>query len=281
MLSALCRNYDLNPAALTAVQTCSKMLSSYFYQFDYMAPLSFAIISFTPISPVYTTIHSISKALNLKLITGKIGTILISGVPASLGGIFLMATMGACILISGYGVVCLYVWTLAIIPTSNRVELPFETALHVYTCLRHVTILHSEMAHDFVAVCLHHGTMVVLSTGALFNMITELAKGAEMSAILIFACVALILVCLWIEIFAIYFTAMSSTASKEFFRQMRLIHGENKYKRKALRCLLPNYVNLEAVSSADTFLNGVQMEYFSNYLIRVTDNTIDLLLAYK
>lgn len=289
MLTAICQNYHLNPAALTAVKACSKLITTFFYQVDYMAPLIFAVISFSPVSPVYTAIRSLLKVLDRILhierfvSRSNLVTILIiltTGAPTSLGGVFLMATMGTCILISGYGVLCLYVWTLAIVPGGGP-ELPFNTALHMYHCLRHVMILHSEIARDFVAICLHHATLVVLSTGALYSMITELAKGNEMSVILVFSCVALILVCVWIEIFAIYFTAMSSTASNEFLREMRLKHGENKYRRRALRCLLPNYVNLEVVGSVDTSLNGVKMEYFANYLVRVTDNTISLLLTYK
>lgn len=48
MVTALCQNYRLNPAALTAAKACSKLITPFFYQIYYMGPLIFAIISVSP-----------------------------------------------------------------------------------------------------------------------------------------------------------------------------------------------------------------------------------------
>ncbi|OXA39261.1 hypothetical protein Fcan01_25858 [Folsomia candida] len=138
-----------------------------------------------PVSPVYTTILSILNVLSKfhkfrKFHIVKIRSkssqnfstvliILLSGAPTSLGGAFLMATMAS----SSRAMA----WS----PSS-------DTAFHVYNSLRHVMMLYSEIARNFVAICLHHVTLVVMSMGALYSMITELAKGNEMSVILVFSC---------------------------------------------------------------------------------------------
>ncbi|OXA49514.1 hypothetical protein Fcan01_16036 [Folsomia candida] len=280
-LEALCQNYDLNPTSLQTVKTFNKMGSSFFFGLDYVAPLIFSIVSFSHASPAYTAIRAIRNFER----HGKLYSILVlllSGILSSLGCLFLIAMLSACILVSGYGVVCLYLWTVAMTPRSwVGAEFPFKMSIHMHNCLRHVTILHSEVAHDMVVTCLHHAAMVLISTIGLYNIITELAKGEGMSLMLICIGVALISFSVMIETFAIYFNGMASTWSKRFLEKLRLAHGGNKYKRKVLRSLLPNYIALEILSSANTLKNGIQMEYFANYFTRVTDNTVDLLLANK
>lgn len=54
---------------------------------------------------------------------------------------------------------------------------------------------------------------------------------------------------------------------------------KNKYKRKVLTALLPNSVNLEMIGSVDTMRNGIQRNYYLNFVSRVTDCTIRSLLA--
>ncbi|OXA49515.1 hypothetical protein Fcan01_16037 [Folsomia candida] len=185
-------------------------------------------------NPAYTAIRAVRNFER----RGKLCSVIVllpSGILSTLGGLFFLATLGACILVSGYGVVCLYIWTVAMTPRFRvRTGLPFKTAVHMHNC--HVTMLHSEVAHDMVVICLHHAAMVLTSTIALYNIITELAKGEGMSLMLIWMGVALISVSVVIEIFAIYFNGMASTWSKRFLEKMRLAHGGNKYKRKVLQC---------------------------------------------
>lgn len=232
-------------------------------------------------SPAYATLLSIrnferfGKLYSLFVLT-------ISGIPSILGGLFLMATTGTGVLVSGYGIACLYVWTLRISPSGGAIEagLPFETVVHMHNCLRHVTILHSELAQEIVTTCFHHAIMVLVSTGGLYSIITEVAEGSGMSVMLSLVCVVLTIIAFILEVFCIYFVAMSSQESKRFLRELRR-NNLNRYKQKILKTLLPNYITLEFISSANTFKNGNEMEYFANYFTRVKDNTVNLLLANK
>lgn len=254
-------------------------MNSFFFGFDYIAPLMFTIISFTHASPVYATLKSFRNFERFGTLYSSF-VLIISGIPTAIGGLFLMATMGTCFLISAYGVVCVYVWTFGIVPTTETFGLPFTTAIHMHNCLRYVAILHSELARDFVTICLHHAALVVLATVGMYNIIIELAKGNEMSVMLICICVGLISVAVMLEIFSIYFIGISSKESKRFVREMRRKYGD-RYRQTVLKSLLPNCINLEVVSSVDTLKNGIQMEYFINYFTRVTENTVNLLLTKK
>lgn len=125
---ALCQNYDLNPTSLQTVKTFNKMGSSFFFGLDYVAPLIFSIVSFSHASPAYTAIRAIRNFER----HGKLYSILVlllSGILSSLGCLFLIAMLSACILVSGYGVVCLYLWTVAMTPRSG-------TPVHIHSFYR-------------------------------------------------------------------------------------------------------------------------------------------------
>lgn len=94
-------------------------------------------------------------------------------------------------------------------------------------------------------------------------------------------CVSVLGICVMIEFFAICLIARAGAGSQLFIQRSKRLNGENKYARKVLASLLPNSINLEFNRSADTLRNGVEMNFFLNYLSSVTDNTLTLLLATK
>lgn len=60
---------------------------------------------------------------------------------------------------------------------------------------------------------------------------------------------------------------------------MQKYNEKSKYRRKVLTALLPNSINLEMIGSVETMRDGIQSNYFLNFVSRVTDCTIRLLLA--
>lgn len=92
-------------------------------------------------------------------------------------------------------------------------------------------------------------------------------------------CIGMLIGGLIVELVVVCFVAKACRMSKKFLRIMKDTHGTKRYRRKVLRSLLPNSINLEFLGSAKTMREGIGMDYFLRYIERVTDGTMDLLLT--
>lgn len=197
-------------------------------------------------------------------------------------GMSMISILAICLLVTIHGIVTLYLWTIFIIPPNvqNPADsLPFHLSQRIYTCLRIMTLQQGEFARFCIFTCMHHAHLVTMSTCALYYFLIQFSPGHEISTIVTLLCGILILFCAGLEYFAVGVMAKASSASKEYIRGMKFVHGMNKYEKKVLRSVLPNCINLELIGSLDTIKNGIRMSYFLNFWERVTDNTMNLLLA--
>lgn len=145
-----------------------------------------------------------------------------------------------------------------------------------------MTLIVSDLAREFINPCMHYVYAVFISTLALYHVILQfMPQNSTVSPVMIGLCVSVLGICVMIEFFAICLIARAGAGSQLFIQRSKRLNGENKYARKVLASLLPNSINLEFNRSADTLRNGVEMNFFLNYLSSVTDNTLTLLLATK
>lgn len=193
-----------------------------------------------------------------------------------------------CIVVTGFGLLVLYLWTLFIIPTEIEVktrqigsEMNFSERILIRNSLKILVVFHTELCQMLVITCLHNFIAVVLSSGALYNILIAFVEGGPSAGIVIVISVILIISMTLVELFAIYFMSNAVTASKQFLHRMGYIYGNHKYESRVIKSLLPNSMNVEFVNSLKTLVNGIEMNYFLNYLQRVTDNALTLLLANK
>lgn len=201
------------------------------------------------------------------------------GLETFIGLMMMTSTFTICVLLTTYGIVALYLWTLLIIPKNEEVQLDFHVAIKVHNRLGIMTKIHTEMAQNFIVTCLHHFITVLGSTVGMFILLTHLVKSDQVSILIIFIGIGAIVACTVTEFALISYLAKCSRASKEFILRMGRNHGGDKYRRKVIRSLLPNSTNLEVISSLDTLVNGLEMKYFLKFLDRVADSTITLLFG--
>lgn len=93
------------------------------------------------------------------------------------------------------------------------------------------------------------------------------------------SCIGMMIGGLVIEMVVICFVAKACKMSKDFIRVMKHAHGRDRYRRKVLTGLLPNSINLELQSCAESMREGIGKDYFLRYVERVAEGTMDLLLA--
>lgn len=301
-------------------------------------PLLFLPICFLPsTNPIYVAVNDIRHIEERYTPAACVAFLVVFGFLTFMGALFLFSVETICILISGYGVGCLYLWTLVIIPpdrelwgnTRNQVRhgiirnkepvvswgkvrnrmvkklprklgsggklqnpraiknpscktrLPFPLNLYIYKCLRILSIIHSEIAHDFVSTCLHHFYCVAASTIALYFLVVGFSNdfATSHSLLLRSLCITLLILCVVVEWFTVSFVSKGSSASRLFLQRMYKLYGRRKYERKVLRSQTPNSVNLEFMGSVETIRDGIQAKYFLNYLSRVSEITVSLLLG--
>lgn len=160
-------------------------------------------------------------------------------------------------------------------------DLRFHVVIKMYNKLRIMSIIQGGLASDLISPCLHHAILVSESTVALYYFIKQFMPGGKISVMVTFTGMVMILTGFVNETFAIRFVAESSTRSKTFKRKMATFYGTSKYRRRVVGALLPNWINLEFVSSVESLKNGIGMDYFLRYVERVLYHTMSLLLAMK
>lgn len=82
-----------------------------------------------------------------------------------------------------------------------------------------------------------------------------------------------------LEMATITYLAMVGRNSARFLELMRNMNRGDKLRRRIMASLGSNAINLEVISSVETMRNGVGLEYFMNFVTRVTSYTIDLILT--
>lgn len=161
----------------------------------------------------------------------------------------------------------------------NRSGISFDSGVKIYRALKVMTVIKGDFARDVVGPRMHHIFAVVWATIALYFLMTQVIVTANVSIFVVLLCATMIFISGWVEWFAIGLVAMGATLSKTFIREMARIHGRKKIRRRVMGSLLPNFINLEFVTSVKTMQEGIEMGYFANFMERVTNNTINLLLA--
>lgn len=248
----------------------------FFSTIDYIVPLFCVSLAYSH-NPIYAMLE-FSETLSPR--NSPLAKILL-GFLVWVTSIMLASTIRPVILIFLYGIVSLYLWTLFLVPTSSSVKfcLSFAKGVKIYRTLKVMTLVMGELASDIVVPRVHHVCAVLWTTLALYFLMTHIFLTGETSPYIVILCVAMILISALMEWFAIGMVAMGATLSKRFIREMGRNHGRNKYRRRVVGSLLPNFINLEFVTTVNTIREGIQRVYFANFVARVTNNTITLLLA--
>lgn len=175
------------------------------------------------------------------------------------------------------GIIVLYLWSLRV--NELLVDTGFDVLIKIHKNLRVMCIIQEGLARDFISPCLHHPILVGESTVALYFLLKQFMKGGKVSMLVSAVAVSVIGAGFVNETFAIRYVAEASSAGKIFKREMMKKYGMDKYKRRVLRAMLPNCINLEFISSVDTIKNGIGMDYFIRYVERVVSHTMSLLLT--
>lgn len=266
------------PRVISATASIRSSLRLIAFSFEYLVPTVCIGISLPTYNPLYVGILSTLNLTddNFPLLI-KITLCIICFLTANI----IIAVYQVILYLNAYGISALYLWTLYISPSDGVLKgtLSFASSFKIYKSLRVMTLILGESARRQVSTCLHHFYAVAFCTISLYYTILQFTSETKVSLLVVSLCLNLILVGFINELFAICFMAKSSTASKGFVREMVEIHGRNPYRRRVLKAILPNSINLEFVNSVKTMQNGIEMDYFLNFLGRITDNTINLLLA--
>lgn len=270
--------------AISAITTTADV---FFLLIDYIFPLLIVFTCFTKYSPAYTLLRSIynfEQDGGLFTATIQIG----SGIAISFAAMITLSGCTLCVIITGFGLIVLYLWTLFIIPQdeetkARKILIPpyFFDRILIHNSLKIMAIFHIELCRAFVISRLHHLCAVVVSSGCLYYILVSSTRGGESVFLVTATSLIIIGVMTFVELFAIYFMSNAVTTSKQFLHRVGYIYGTHKYAARVLKGLLPNSMNLEFITSLCTLVNGIEMNYFLNYVERVTDNAITLLFASK
>lgn len=200
-----------------------------------------------------------------------------------IGALILLASFGTGIFISGYGVALAHRCTLGLVPGKYdgklRGGLCFGEAVKIYKEIRIMCIIHSGLARDFVTTCMHHFYLVAWASLGMWALLEPIVDGGPISILITLGSSTTVVLDFTLEWFMVNFVSKAATGSKEFLHRMKKYNARSKYRRRVLQALLPNSINLEIIGSVDTIRDGIQGDYFINFVSRVTDNTIGLLLA--
>lgn len=259
----------------------------FFTQIDYIVPLLILLVCLSTHSPAYTLLRSIYNfEQDGRLFAAIIQTA--SGLMLSFSGLVALSGWALCIIITGFGLVVLYLWTLFIHPQGDEVKAGkilvgpyFSNRILIHNSLKILTLLHEELCRGFIFHCLHHSCTVALSSVALYYILVSFSKGGHSAVLVVSASIIIMGAMTLIELFAIYFISNAVTASKQFLHRMSYIYGRHKYASRVVKALLPNSMNIEFLNSLSTLVNGIEMNYFLNYLERVTNTGIALLFTGK
>lgn len=257
-----------------------------FYGFDHFAPMLVVLVASSKYNPVLATIRDILAFLNRPLPILSFPLLIIYrifiGFCLILGALPTLSVFSIGILITAYGIGSLYLSTLHIIPRGygRCGQNVFNDRVQIYKNLRIMANLQSEIAADLITTRMHHTYVILLSTISLYYILFELSAAVIHLNVVVLCCMVLFFTFI-VEYVGVCFVAKASLASKQFIRKMQIAAGSDKLKRRIVKTLLPNFINVEVVTSVAGLENGIEPKYFLNYLDRVVVMTIDLWLSSK
>lgn len=193
----------------------------------------------------------------------------------------MFAGLGSSILITGFGLAFVHGWMKFLVPDryygNLRGGLGFEQGIKMYKSI--ISIIHFQLARKCLTTCMHHFYLVICCSMGVWVLIKQIVDKEGFSVFLSVGSFAIVGVLFFFEWFVVNFISMAATGSKEFLYRLQKNNEKSKYRRKVLKALLPNSINLEMIGSVDTIRYGIQRNYFLNFGSRVADCTIRLLLA--
>lgn len=263
--------------------TIPKLLS---YTFSYIATILVGIFAFSQLNPLYSILHTIYNFEK----SGQLVAILVQtglGFFGLSGTMIMFSTFGICLFLIGYSIGCLFVWTLFLLPNDDKIHgscklrcgINFDTAIKMYNDLRVMTIVQSEFFREFISPCMHHVLAVVMATGAVYSVLSDVSIENRKPIWFIVTCLLILGVAWSMEFYSICMVAKVGVASRMFLSKMRRMKGNDTYWSEVLKSMLPNAINLELFTSVDSIKNGIGMKYFLNFLDRVTDYTVALFMT--
>lgn len=266
----------------------TKIIYIFTFGLNYIVPTLIVWVSFSKHSPIYLFARATYdyEEHHGRLISVPVNTILSLG--TSFSANVITSAYEICLVSIANGILVLYLWSVYLYmhvssgnhtKSNSKAVLPFDTAIRIYKNLGVMTVLQVDLAKDLITPILHHFYIVIWSTISLYYLLLQFMPGKEVSLVVSACCICMIIGGIVIEMFAICFVANACKMSKKFIRIMKYTHGRNRYRRKVMRGLLPNSINLEFLGSAETMHNGIGRDYFLQYVERVTDSTVSLLLA--
>lgn len=245
-------------------------------------PLIALFASFSDSNPNFVGIRRRLMPRPVPVVYHHIG-LLIIGFFTWIGLLVLFAGFGTGIIITGYGIAVVHGWTLFLKPDRYdgklRGGLCFEQGIKMYKSLSIMCKIHSELARELITTCMHHCYIVIYCSFGLWALLKQTVDKEGISIIIAVGSSTIFGMLFLFEWFVVNFITKGATGSKEFLYRVQKYNEKNKYRRKVVRAILPNSINLEVITSVDTIKDGIQRNYFINFVSRVTDVTIRLLLA--
>ncbi|OXA48106.1 hypothetical protein Fcan01_16878 [Folsomia candida] len=241
------------------------------FTMNYTSPAMETLVAFSDNAPLYEFALHILHVTRIHLIA----RIVIATITTITFNILASVTY-LCLLFVISGILFFHFWSNILL----KKDVSFQKTIQIYNQLKVMTILVQELGHDLVSMCLH-AYCVIISTMAMYHFILQFTKGNQMSVLVTLPTVLTFLLATGFEMLVICQIAKATIASKEILRKLLTNHGNDKYRRRLVRSLLPNSISLEFVDSVDTIRNGIGMVYFLRYLDRVQSYTTTWLLATK
>lgn len=260
---------------------------------DYATPLMVFTTSFSEHHPIFDFIRTISQSYFRTSIPPSSPVHIIISSLTFFSCQIVMSMNSLMILVIANPLIVLYLWTKFITPflakqnlrwKNIQVDLKFDKTIQIYHNLTIMTTLQSDFLGQIVPFYFHHVIFLVISILGLYHAILQcvlFANGNQISVVVILICVVMITSASLMEWFIVSFLAKASSASRKFIGKMLYNHGNDKVRRRVVKSLLPNSINLEYLGSVETIRRGIEMDYFLNYVSGVMSHTITLLLATK
>lgn len=169
----------------SAIEKMSRVSRLLRFLLEGVSPLLVTIFAISPWNPLYTLLRAIHNfELYGPLVSLSIQAVL--GFFSATGVTLMFETLDLCLILMGYSIGCLYLWTMFLVPITGkdlsyklRPGLGFFSAVKMYKMLHVMTILEEELFREFVNPCLHHFTAVSLSTYGLFTLLAQISNDAE------------------------------------------------------------------------------------------------------
>ncbi|OXA48007.1 hypothetical protein Fcan01_17456 [Folsomia candida] len=263
----------LSGKVASLIRQISRSLNVLYFTMDNIITFGVPFLALSKSSPTYALLLSGYDFESLGCLVSTL-TLISTGAMTFFYTRMVLAVISFVINFVTHGVALVAVWTLVLV--DSRVEFGFIKSVKIYRCLTIIKNFHVDTCHHLGSVCAHHAFSVVAATTGLYFLLTEYQ---EIDPLLLGGCGSLVVVSVALEMATITYLAMVGRNSARFLELMRNMNRGDKLRRRIMASLGSNAINLEVISSVETMRNGVGLEYFMNFVTRVTSYTIDLILT--